>query len=411
MKRPFTLLLLGSVAVLLFTSAPLVRAQTLTVLYAFEGGSNGGQPLTSLALDKKGTIYGTTYGEEINGTAFALKPSTGGGWKADLAHKFASKKGGKYPYSDLILDAKGNLYGTTSNGGAYCTDGCGTVFELSPTGGGGWTETVLYDFQGGTDGENPWGGLVFDKLGNLYGATRYGGIEGCCVGSGIIFELSPSAGGGWTKTTIYEFTGGSDGAQPNGDLIFDGNGNLFGSDLGAAFELSPSASGGSWTEKTLYTFPGYSGDGFYSDAGLTFDSQGNLYGTTGEGGTYENGIVFELSQAAGLWTETILHEFTGGSDGGIPQGRLIFDKQGNLYSVVESGGDLSCNPPNGCGVIFELIPATGGGWNEDVLYSFTGADDGANPCGGLVFDKVGNLYGTASDGGQYGWGTVFELTR
>ena len=322
----------------------------------------------------------------------------------------------------MFFDSNGNIYGTTAFGGPEeCgindePPGCGTVFEFSPNGSGGWTETILYSFQSLTDGSIP-SDLMFDQSGNLYGTTGQGGSDG----EGTVFELSPSAGGTWTKTTLYNFSFTGSGQNPNG-LIFDQKGNLFGTtyyggtspnSLGTVFELSPNGSGG-WSQTILYSFQGGNTDGAFP-RGLVFDQAGNLYGTTTQGGpgcAYGSsgcGTVYKLSpNGSGGWTETILHIFKGGSDGSVPTGGLIVDQAGNLYGTTMDGGEsgTGCGG-TGCGTVFELSPNGSGGWNETILHSFQGSD-GYEP-GELIFDQAGGLYGTAG-GGAFNYGTVFELS-
>jgi uncharacterized repeat protein (TIGR03803 family) len=230
---------------------------------------------------------------------------TAGGWSEKVLHSF-NDTDGAYSSAGLIFDKNGNLYGTTLEGGDYgCSaSGCGTVFELTPTAGGGWTETVLLNFNG-SDGSGPQAGLIFDAAGNLYGTTVGGGTNCPPFGCGTVFELTPTAGGGWTEKVLHSFGNGTDGANPFAGLIFDAAGNLYGttygggtyrcgaSGCGTAFELTPAA-GGSWTETVLYSFS-RGNDGFEPEAGLIFDSAGNLYGTTAVGGTYDGGTVFELT--------------------------------------------------------------------------------------------------------------------
>ena len=336
------------------------------------------------------------------------------------------------PAASLISDAAGNLYGTTYQGGAnncgFPYNGCGTVFELTPTAGGGWTEEVLHTFSNGADGATPEAALIFDAAGNLYGTTQYGGAHG----GGTAFELTPTAGGGWTEQVLYSFcsqTNCTDGAYPPAGLIFDAAGNLYGTTwyggtnsgpycpqgCGTVFELTPAA-GGAWTEKVLYSFCSQTNcaDGDDPVAGVRFDQAGNLYGTTYQGGSYpcepsDCGTVFELTPAAGGgWTEQVLYTF-GCCSGVGPVGGLIFDAAGNLYGALFYGGTYYG------GAVFELTPQAGGSWALTVLHSFGNGADGDDPDTDLIFD-AGNLYGTTSKGGTYpcnsgySCGTVFELT-
>jgi uncharacterized repeat protein (TIGR03803 family) len=331
--------------------------------------------------------------------------------------------GGYYPYGSLISDSSGNLYGTTSWGGTgQCTDdtgsaiGCGTVFELTPAVGGSWTEKVLYSFPGtGQNGDEPEASLIFDASGNLYGTTYYGGL----YGDGVVFELSPRAGGEWTETVLHSFgQNGTDGALPCAGLVFDAAGNLYGTTngggayyyWGTVFELTPHA-GGEWTETILHSFNDAGTDGWYPLAGLVIDSAGNLYGTTYNGGVnYYEGTVFELTPTAGgEWTETVIHSFdNNGTDGNNPFASLTLDSAGNLYGTTIFGG---AENNSGAGTVFELTPGTGGNWTETILRSFNGSTIGGRfPRAGVILDASGNLYGTTTEGGTAGFGTVFELT-
>jgi len=344
---------------------------------------------------------------------------------------------GDSPYASLIFDDAGNLYGTTAGGGnytAYCpTSGCGTVFKLSPAE-GGWTETVLYSFgaNGQYDGAWPEAGLIFDSAGNLYGTTVLGGTGSACGGPyacGTVFELTPTAGGGWTEQVLHSFGNGTDGQYAYSGLIFDASGNLYGTTStggtdgnGTVFELTPTAGGG-WTGTVLYSFCSQIGcaDGSGPTAGLIFDAAGNLYGTTIYGGTYIScyndyngcGTVFELTPTAGGdWTEQVLHNFGNGTDGYWLYGGLILDAAGNLYGTTADGGNGSyCQfQQQFCGTVFELTPTAGGGWTEQVLHNFGNGTDGDAPAASLIFDAAGNLYGTTYEGGAQDNGTVFELT-
>jgi uncharacterized repeat protein (TIGR03803 family) len=327
-----------------------------------------------------------------------------------VLHAFGkqNQRGGSSLYGSLIMDAAGNLYGTAEDGGK----GYGVVFRLSPQSGGGWTETVLYDFAGGTqDGETPHDAVAMDGAGNLYGTTVEGGGGKCKGGCGIVFELSPTSSGGWTETVLHHFTGGTDGAAPYSGLIFDTAGNLYGTasaggvnGSGVIYELVPAA--GSWDESVLYNFTG-TPDGSAPFATPVFDSAGNLYGTTYGGGAAGKGTAYELTpQADGAWSETVLHSFHGGSDGSDLFEPLILDPAGNLYGAAETGGSANC------GVAFKLSRNGSGGWTETIMHTFLGVtnQDGENP-NGLIFDGPGNLWGTTVGGGTENPGTIFKLTR
>jgi uncharacterized repeat protein (TIGR03803 family) len=393
-------------------------AQTETVLHNFNpGGVNAAYPLSSLIFDAAGSLYGTTSGGGSGtqcgtigcGTVFELSPKAGGGWTGKVLHNFNSNgKDGNAVYAPLIMDAGGNLYGTTAAGGSRRG---GTVFELLPKAGGGWTERILHNFNDDTitDGAFPYCSLVLDGAGNLYGTTSEGGANG----AGIVFELTPSANS-WTETVLHTFTNNfTDGSYPYGGLIFDASGNLYGTTYsggilgyGTVFELSPAAGGG-WTETVLHNFSPSSSDGQFLYGVLLRDKAGNLYGTTQGGGANSGGTVFELTPASGgLWTESLLHSFGLGSDGKGPSAvTLIMDASGNLYGTTEFGGSYNY------GIVFELTPAAGGSWTEKALHSFGLSKDGRYPTVGLISDSAGNLYGTTQAGGADGGGTVFEIAH
>jgi len=326
------------------------------------------------------------------------------------------------PYAGLIADEAGNLYGTTELGG---TSKQGTVFELSPTPGGIWTQTVLYSFAGGADGAQPHGGLLLDSSGNLYGTTNFGGNAKCLNGCGTVFKLTQGSST-WTESVLYTFSGGSDGQQPNARLLLDGQGNLYGTTMqggnisavcpsgcGTVFRLAPTS--GSWNKTVLHAFNGNDGASPYAE--VTSDLSGNLYGTTYAGGSYAAvgasklgpGTVFKLTPGSnGSWTETVLHSFKGKWDGGGPIGGVILDSAGNIYGTTFQGG-----APGHFGVVFKLQPQSTGEWQETVLHVFMDSP-AAHPMAGLVFDGSGNLYGTTALGGYTscpnGCGTLFTIT-
>jgi uncharacterized repeat protein (TIGR03803 family) len=352
------------------------------------------------------------------GMVFELSPLgiPGGAWTETHLHIFSGNAGGAAPSSGLVLDQKGNLYGVTAYGGSAQV---GTAYELSPPAapGGHWTATLLYNFctvSGSACG--PSGPLAIDQAGNLYGVSG-GGSEGC----GTAFELSPS-GGIWTLSVLYNFKVGG-GCTPANGVIFDESGNLYGTTVdpynydSTVFRLSPS-SGGSWTKTTLHIFRG-GRDGGMPAGGLLI-SKGALYGVTSNGGSGGGGCgtVYQLLPSGKY---TIIHRFAGAStDGCFPEGGLIADKAGNLYGTTEQGGGYPRCGLYGCGAVFKLTPPSGTriGWTETTLYGFSGFDgDGLAPWGGLVFGKEGALYGTTLDGGDAycslggnpGCGTVFAV--
>ncbi len=402
------------------------QAQTLTTLYSFAGGSDGGNPFASLISDGQGNLYGTAEGFNSNGTVFELSPSAGGGWTLTTLYTFQGGSDGAAPIANLVFDGNGNLFGTTVAGGGVGGDcrlsGCGTVFELSPDGGEGWHKTEVHQFQGGSDGQNPSTFLIFDRAGNMFGTTDSGGgpCNSSSIGCGIVFEFSPVAGGGWKETIVHRFGRGADGNTPIGGLVFDASGNLYGTTYkgglinsacpfgcGIVYELSPAAGGG-WTEKGLHAFTG-STDGANPLSALIFDKAGNLYGTAFADGAHGDGVVYWLvPSASGGWTEQVLHAFQG-TDGAIPEAGLVLDAAGNLYGTTPSGGMHSCR----CGTVFKLTPPTNGGlWTLTILHYFTGGNDGRepDPNGPLVLDSTGKLFGITNSNGSGSKGTAFELT-
>jgi uncharacterized repeat protein (TIGR03803 family) len=344
------------------------------------------------------------------------------GFKADGAIGSLAADG----YGGLIADPAGNVYGTTPFGGTgnFCVEenkpvGCGTVFQEIPPAvkGGAWTEKILYSFDPNYvgDGTQPTGGLVMDAEGNLYGTTVQG--QGANE-PGNIFELSPptKVGGHWKETNLYTFSGAGNGYHPNGSLIADAAGNLDGTtseggqyNVGTVYEVSPPAqSGGSWTESVLFSFGSNREDGSFPLAGLIMDSKGNFYGTTSAGGASSgagSGTVFQLlkpSIAGGAWTERVVYRFSGSTDGGDPVASLLLYK-GALYGTTRGGGNF------GGGTVFQITNPAGRAV-ETVLYSFVRYGvEGFDPRTALVVDAAGNLYGTTDVGGPAEAGTVFKL--
>jgi uncharacterized repeat protein (TIGR03803 family) len=312
----------------------LAFAQQEKVILSFNN-TNGNQPTAGLIFDGSDNLYGTaTEGGEGVGCVFELSPKAGG-WTDQVLFSFNNVSDGFQPHAGLVRDSAGNLYGTASSGGTADEDG--VVFELTPNG-GTWTEIVLHTFhKDGTDGSQPWANLIFDGSGNLYGTTVQGGKNS----GGTVFELSPGAGGAWTETILHNFpANGTDGSSPYGALVFDSAGNLYGTTAaggaggyGTVFELK--RAGGNWLEKVLHRFNENGVDGTFPETALVFDAAGNLYGTTVSGGTFVNngfwGTVFELApQPGGAWREKVLHSFGAGSDGRYPQAPVVLDTSGNL---------------------------------------------------------------------------------
>lgn len=390
-------------ALLLAAAATRAQAQTFVLLHGFAGAPNDGAiPAAGLVMDPVGNLYGTTaFGGLTNCSALG-EVGCGTVYKVDrfgsetVLHKFSGADGA-FPAAGLFMDSAGNLYGTTVNGGSagFCGNfGCGTVFKLSPSG----IFTVLYAFSGGSDGGNPTAGLISDAAGNLYGTTGFGGN----FGIGVVFKLDPTN----HETVLHTFNG-ADGAEPSAPLIMDSAGNLYGTtfrggtaDSGTIFKFNSST--GAFT--LLHSFT-TSSEGGHLGAGLLMDSGGNLYSITESGGTGGAGTVFKFNPATGVLT--VLHAFTGGGDGGnvplegIPGAGLIMDAAGNLYGGTFRGGTGSL------GIVFKLDSVTS---NETVLHNFTGGSDGSGPLAPLLMDAAGNLYGTASSLMTSGLGAAFKLS-
>jgi uncharacterized repeat protein (TIGR03803 family) len=388
-RSTFTLALLTAFALF---ALPQSRAQTETILHTFTGQPDGQGPFDTLILDSSGNLYGTTSGGGATGggTVFELSPNSSGGWTETILYNFDSASSGAYqPWGGLVFDSAGNLYGTTYYGGAY---GYGTVFELKQKN-GRWAEKILHNFNNnGKDGTNPHSNLIFDSAGNLYGTTPTGGTSN----GGTVFQLTPKSSGAWGERVLCSFN--LDGkVNPNAEaVVFDSAGNLYGTvDIGGtygygfAYELTPQTNGG-WKEKVLFNFD--SSDGAAPTSNLLIDSSGNLYGSA-------EGVVFELSPGKKAWTETILTNFSG-----FGIGNIAFDSAGNIFGATQNGGS------NYDGSVFESSPAGDGKWTQTQLYSFVGGSDGASPIGGVVLDSSGNIYGTTLQGGSDGEGVVWEIT-
>lgn len=412
-----------------------------SVLYRFTG-VDGNNPFTGLVIDAQGNLYGTTYGGGASNFGTVFKVDTTG--KESVLYSFTGGTDGAFPLAGLIIDAQDNLYGTAYMGGIAVGGenpyfGQGVVFKVDPTG----KETVLYSFAGvgAGDGGFPLGVLVMDAQGNLYGTTSQGGVTTCAAeeGSqscGTVFKLDTNG----NETLLHVFTGsGGDGALPQGALAMDSQGNLYGTTLGAgqpAYEYCTFGCGtvfkvtATANETVVHSFGGEAtADGALPTGGLVIDAQGNLYGTTSQGGPLSDlnhGTVFKVDSNG---NETVLYNFSAGElDGYYPQASVVMDTQGNLYGTTFKGGNFGCpeatNLFPGCGVVFKVD--TNG--NQTVLYSFSGSEsgpDGSEPQGGVVRDAQGNLYGTTAFGGDVGCaaaypggsnfnyvgcGTVFKLT-
>jgi len=334
--------------------------------------------------------------------------------KEKVLYSFTGDADGGDPHSTLVFDSKGNAYGTTVTGGDL---DFGTVFKLTPHN-GKWTETVLYSFLGGSDGKNPYGGVTIDSKGNLWGTTASGGTGGICAGDGCgtVFNLTTD-GKNWTYSVIYNFQGGKDGWDPGGALFIDPNGNLYGTTAdggtkkgcsgqgcGTVYQLT-TVKGGQWKETVIHRFTDGKDGSRGSLGALVMDAAGNLYGVAELGGANAAGVVYKMApQSGGTWKFTTIDAFRGMPHPGFPYGGVIFDGSGNLYGTTYFGGK------NGLGSVYKLTN-TNGKWSESQLYSFKGSNDGSSPTSTLVFDANGNLYGTTSAGGDSNDdGTIFKLT-
>ena len=376
---------------LLLAAVRPAHSQTESVLYSFANSPDGANPrYVTPVLDAAGNLYGTTnYGGAYGlGTAWELTPSG----KETVLHSFnVDGTDGAYPEAGLVW-YRGSFYGTTAEGGTDNIDG--TVFELKHTT-KGWTEKILHSFGAIGDGSQPYCALTVDsKTGNLYGTTNVGGA----YSYGTVFELTQSG----TETVLWNFGNGKDGANPVAGVIRDAKGNLYGTTeyggdfgYGTVFELTPSG-----TEKVLHSFDLNGTDGAYPLARLVM-YRGNLYGTTVDGGAYGDGTVFEVTLSG---KETILHSFANNDiDGYNPYAGLTV-YNGNFYGTTSSGGGTGSST----GIVFEVTPT---GTTYGIRHVFSGSPDGAEPLGGVAFDKLGNLYGTTFSGGvANGYGTVFKIT-
>lgn len=333
-----------------------------------------------------------------------------------VIHNFTGTDGA-FPFAGLTMDRAGNLYGTTERGGfagsVQCGSGCGTVYRVSRSS-NGWTTTILHAFKGPpADGAGPSARVIFGPDRALYGTTAGNGTAGFL---GTVFRLSPpvkSCGNlpcPWDESH-YRFPADYlSGAEPLAEVTFDSEGNLYGTtDLGGPnYCPGPGACGvvfkvttpiQEWNQSVIWDFEQSSGDKPF--AGVTFDASGNMFGVTTRGGSADLGTFYEMTESAGSWTHSVLYNFTGQSDGSAPDGKLLEDAQGNFYGTAATGGS------GGGGTVFEFSPS-GSGWNLSVLHSFTGTE---GPVGGLTMDANGNLYGTTFSDGAFGFGNVFKLTK
>jgi len=403
---------IGIASLLVLVAGTRAAAQKAIVLHSFGSGMDGSFPSENLVFDSKGNLFGATSngGAYGGGTVFELTPTTHG-WAESVLYSFGKSGTDGYSPSGLVLDAAGNIYGTTFFGSLVLS---GALFELINTG-NGWTEKTLHIFGNRYDGANPVGSLIFDGSGNLYGATLGGGING----QGTVFEFSPTGNGEWKETQLHDFSI-QDGQYPSAGVTFDAAGNFYGTTeygglvcntCGVVFELTPTADG-KWEDATLYSFqPYFRGDGQQPTSGVVLDAAGNVYGTTTNGGLPVSGCdflgcgtVYELSSTGGSWKETVIYNAGNGREGFDLINGLTFDAAGNLYGTTSGG----IGGTYGCGTVFKLSPTSGGSWSESLFFAFN-SSDGCGPSGNLIFDAAGNLYGITAEGGKYGGGTVFEI--
>jgi uncharacterized repeat protein (TIGR03803 family) len=415
------------VCALTMVAGGTAHAQTFTVLYNFTGGADGSHPYAGLIQDGTGatsfpSLYGTTYqggsGADTLGVAYKLTHlQYRTYWVVTTLAEFSQGGSGNSPVARLAAGPNAVLYGTATLGGnTQCTlsnGGCGTVFRLGPN--ANFSLTAIHQFSGPpADGAFPDSEVTFDGEGNIFGTTVQGGV----VNQGTVFELIRS-GNGWTESVLHNFTynyingeGYTDGAEPVGGVILDSGGNLYGTTYGGGdklcgcgevFELSPSAGG--WTYRVLHIFtPAV--DGEWPENSLIMDAAGNLYGTTSWGGPNGGaGTVFELSPSGNNWNFSTIYTlpYMGGGFQTGPMSGVIMDAAGNLYGTSFGGGAYSQ------GSVFKLTP-TNNGWVFTSLHDFQSPSDGSFPFGNLLMDASGNLFGTATQGGGYGDGTVWEIT-
>jgi uncharacterized repeat protein (TIGR03803 family) len=411
--RKFCLLALALAESIFFASPELSARET--ILHNFTGNSAGAYPFSNLIFDPLGNLYGESNGDgSFEGNVYELSPDGAGGWKYTEIYEFGFDGLGAYPIGPLTMDDRGNLYGVTLAGG---TNNTGTVYTLSQLD-GSWSITYLYSFGPmlSADGAAPNGVTYF--RGALFGTTSIGGKNG----SGTAFAVWRNPDGGWSETILHDFAvSNNDGQRPSGGVALDSKGNIYGTTMlggphqgGIVFELSREANGG-WHEQILHGF--LSRDGYQPGAATpVFDGQGNLYSTTTGGGSSGDGVVFELTPSGGEWTETILHNFTGGKDGSSPDAGVVLDSHGRLFGTTPwGGGNGYCWTENDqnldCGTVYMLSPSDSGPWKESILQRFSDGSDGGFLDAGIVLDGQDNVYGVATHGGPSDLGVAFEISN
>jgi uncharacterized repeat protein (TIGR03803 family) len=382
------------------------------IMHTFAGGNDGSIPAGQLTFDSAGDLYGTTFGGGSTtacggsgcGTVFKLAPESGR-WSESVLANFGDATSNVGPIGPMAIDSAGNLYGTGVYGYEYNGQGySGQLFQLLDNE-GSYTESILHLFAGGSsDGAfvNP--GLVHDSAGNLYGSA---GSGGALNNNGVVFEFSPNGDGTWTESLPYTFGAGKC-YGPVGMMAIDPEGNLYGTTAGggvygygSVYKLSQS--NGVWTIQSLYDFTPPPADvGSPSPSGVVIDAEGNLYGNTQFDGAYGVGSLYKLTPTKGYWTFSLIHSFTGSTDGGWPYGALTIDAGGNLYGSTLTGGVFQY------GTVFKFVHGSTGRWTETVLHSFTDGTDGSQPQG-VIVDSLGNVYGLAQSGGADQDGVAFEI--
>ena len=388
----------------IFLGSTYAESAKETLLHSFAGGRDGASPVAGLVADPSGNLYGTTSSGGNGacqggcGTVFKLSRNPDGTWSETQLYSFSGGQDGAFPNAGVVFDRSGNLYGATLHGGAT---GDGTIFRLAPPSSmdGPWTETVLHNFLEDRDGGYCLGALTLDPSGNLYGAAFFGGP----YSGGTVFQLAPQ-GHSWTLNVLHAFKGTVDGIDPLGAVVLDKHGAVYGTTHdGTVFRLRPPASGrNAWSLSVLYRFGSTAAVG-----ALLPGRPASLFGTTALGGANNDGTVFQLTpplQPGQPWTAVSLYEFHGGNDGVYPLNGLVADGSGNLYGVTATGGLFNA------GTVFRLsLPAThADAWTKTTLYDFQGGRDGSDPGAGVILRKQ-VLYGTTSSGGLSGNGTVFQI--
>lgn len=411
-RQSATAALMAGFLIIVF-SAQAAQAQTYSVIHRFTGGSDGASPFAGLTVDATGNLYGTTLnGGSGFGTVFSVKPS-GSNWVVAPIYEFKGGSDGAGPVARVVIGPNGSLYGSTSaGGGGSCPThnaytGCGTVFSLSPSvglclGSGCAWNETVLHRFHGGDGSYPQGDLAFDRHGVVFGTTVNGGLTGI----GTVYSLASNGSGTWLQNVILNLLGSQEGAYPWGGVAFDQEGNMY----GVLAHNGPAGYG------TIYklTHSGlgwietnlhgftYGNDGAIPQGGLTVDPAGNVFGTTIYGGSGSGGIAFEETNSGGHWTHKVLHSFSGGIGLGSYD-KMAMDSAGNLYGTTFGDGAYNS------GTVFELVHSQGG-WTYNLLHTFAGGSDGAYPFSTLAIDGNGNLYGTTSSGGINNQGVIFEIT-